>query len=559
LRQLLRSSDRVTALPQPVRIADDWEERNIVQEDLKAALQLRRIDDIQDLLHQLSADWQTLTADNADWEKRFPDPRFLAAWREHRRVYGYSLRSELVYQLKRALEQDSDFPIEGPPSYLLVDEYQDLNRCDLAVVAAVAARGAELYAAGDDDQSIYGFRKAQPEGIRRFGQDFAGATELELQVCKRCDPEILELALFVARQDTQRLEKPLRPDQGRSGGRVAILQFSNQAEEAATVATVCENLTRLAGLEPHEILILLRSDRNGVFSSVLREAFEASGQPVPAATNSEGPFDNNSARVVLALLRLADNVNDSLAWRTLLQLASNGLGSEVVSAVYQLAVQEGIPFSSALRRAANQSGTVAQRFANRLKLFTDKVSSALALAPREGGTPGAPAVDTVAWLQSVVPAFALAGKDTTAALDRIDVFKVNLGLTFPREFLQAFGEADADIEQELEVGRVNILTMHRAKGLTAKAVIVVGAEDEYIPGRQIGDAEGDERRLLYVSLTRAAHYLFVTYCTQRTGRQMHSGRTSGRSWRTLTRFLRDGPLAPTTGRVFLERIGEWIP
>ncbi|NLE95192.1 MAG: UvrD-helicase domain-containing protein, partial [Dehalococcoidia bacterium] len=114
LRQLLRNSDFVSDLPRPLRIADDWEERHIVQEDLKALLGLSRITQVQDLMHGLSADWQSLTADDEQWERRFPNPTFLGAWREHRSVYGYTLRDELAYQLKKMLEQRSDCEIAGP-------------------------------------------------------------------------------------------------------------------------------------------------------------------------------------------------------------------------------------------------------------------------------------------------------------------------------------------------------------------------------------------------------------------------------------------------------------
>ena len=114
------------------------------------------------------------------------------------------------------------------------------------------------------------------------------------------------------------------------------------------------------------------------------------------------------------------------------------------------------------------------------------------------------------------------------------------------------------IEQEIEQGKVNILTMHKAKGLTVKAVIVVAAEDEYLPGRAEGDAVGDELRLLYVSLTRARHFLFVTYCEQRTMRQRYTGlhSESGLTRRSLTRFLRDGPKSPSNGLEYINRRGS---
>ena len=91
LRQLLKNAAKTTDLPQPLRIADDWEERNIVLPDLKALCELPRVSEADELLNALSADWQSLTADESDWGKRFPNPVFLGAWREHRTIYGYTL------------------------------------------------------------------------------------------------------------------------------------------------------------------------------------------------------------------------------------------------------------------------------------------------------------------------------------------------------------------------------------------------------------------------------------------------------------------------------------
>ena len=164
LRQLLRNSSRITSLPQPLRIADDWEERHIILEDLKRILNLENIGEAKEFFSQLSADWESLIEE----ENLTPDPRFIGAWREHRKIFRYTLRSELVYQLKRSLEQISDFDLEHPILHLLVDEYQDLNKCDLAVIKAISNRGVEVFVAGDDDQSIYFFRKAHPDGIRIY-------------------------------------------------------------------------------------------------------------------------------------------------------------------------------------------------------------------------------------------------------------------------------------------------------------------------------------------------------------------------------------------------------
>jgi DNA helicase-2/ATP-dependent DNA helicase PcrA len=98
--------------------------------------------------------------------------------------------------------------------------------------------------------------------------------------------------------------------------------------------------------------------------------------------------------------------------------------------------------------------------------------------------------------------------------------------------------------------------MHKAKGLTAKAVIVAAAEDQNIPGRAQGEEVDDERHLLYVSLTRAKHHLFVTYCDRRTGSQRYTGRDSGKVTRSLSRFLIDSHHRPVYGQAFITSLFE---
>ena len=555
LRQLLRNATRITLLPQPLRIADDWEERHIILEDLKQLLRLQRVDEARDLFNELSADWQSLTADQADWERRFPNPQFLGAWREHRTIYGYVLRAELVYQLKRALEQDPDFAVDGPPTHLLVDEYQDLNRCDLAVVKAIADRGVEIYCAGDDDQSIYGFRKAHPEGIRRFLGDYQPSEPLALEICKRCAPAILDLALFVARQDHRRLEKPLHAEEGRTGGEVAVLRFANQDEEATSVAKLCKCLVRQEGLKPDDILILLRSDRNGAFSSVLNDALAREELATSVATAESDPLDEAPGRQVVALLRLVVNADDHLAWRALLELRQNLLGERAIAALYQLATSKGMSFAGAVKAVAADPSLI-QRHGARLKAEYESIRQivdALRAAEPNGGAPREQ--------QDLLDAVGHVVHSVTTVVGEANAIAARFATTIETiqpeslgDLVRALEISNESLEQEITEGKINILTMHRAKGLTAEAVVVLAVEDEYLPGRAQGDQLGDERRLLYVSLTRAKHHLFMTFCQRRTGQQQHTGRTSGTQRRTLTQFLQGAPVTPVSGVEYVQRL-----
>lgn len=555
LRQLLKNSRRLSVLPQPLQIADDWEERNIIIEDIKAMLNLDHINDAWKLLHQLSADWQSLTADEVDRSRRFADPRFLGAWEQHRQVYAYTLRAELVYQLKHALEEIDDFELEGPPVHLLVDEYQDLNRCDLEVVRQIVDRGAELYAAGDDDQSIYGFRMAHPEGIRRFGDDYTGFMPLDLEICRRCDPDILELGLFVADQDFQRLPKPIRAEEDRERGEVEIVRFPDGNSEAAGIAQMCRHLVDEHELNPQDILILLRSDRHGVFSGPIVANLNEVGISAKVATPETNPLDTDAGRQILAFLRLANNPKDHLAWRTLLQLRKNGLGVSTISQLYVTAVSDSAGFADIVAKIAD-SPTDLPRFGNRLKNEFDEISGILdELAPNDEDEE----VDVEKIIETVVE-HVIEDNDYAESMKlHLIVILHELEAKSVSDLVGGLEGSSENIEQDLAEEDINILTMHKAKGLTAEAVIIAVAEDEYIPGIAQGDAIGDERRLLYVSLTRAKHHLFITYCNRRPGRQAHSGRTAGsprRTRRTLTRFLRNAPKRPVPGASFLCDLAE---
>ena len=559
LRQLLKNEAIITALPRPLRIADDWEERNIVLEDLKGSLSLKSISDARDLLNGLSADWQSLTADEADWEERFPSTKFLGAWREHRQIYGYTLRSELVYQLKKALEQRADFELESPINHLLVDEYQDLNRCDLAVVQHIESRGVELFIAGDDDQSIYGFRKAHPEGIRRFPSDYPDVSKLELEICKRCDRDILALGLFVARQDHRRIEKSIQSEPSAAKGEVAVLHFDNQVREAQGIADLCRNLVTRQRLKPSDILVLLRADRNGLFSGPIREKLAAAGIPVAATTDSTSPLNEKNGRSFLAFLQLAARRDDSLAWRSLLKTWCEGVGAGAIETLYGVVRSRGENFAQTVAAVHTDAAILPTTHRSRLSKAISNVTNQLdTLFPEEACKDQETCDELMKVIDPAAKSIITDDGEREVILRKLKHTAEGFGATSIEALVRAVGVASEDIEQELEEDKVNILTMHRAKGLTAEAVIIVAAEDEYIPGRALGEAIDDERRLLYVSLTRAKHYLFVTYCDKRTGPQQHTGSSSGKATRSLSQFLIDSPHTPQDGKTFISSLAKEI-
>ena len=534
-------------LPSPIRIADDFEERWIVQEDLKRYLDLGTLGEVRDLIAKLSADWGTLVADRDGWEGRFSSPLFLGAWREHRGIYGYTLRAELVYQLKLALEE-GEIQLLGCPSYVLIDEYQDLNSCDLAVVKSLSQSGAELYVAGDDDQSIYGFRYANPEGIRRFTTEYDGAADLGLTQCHRCAENILNIGLYVARQDTRRVEKLLAPNRLIGVGEVHLLRFGDFSEEASGIASIARWLVDEIGIAVDRILILLRSDANNKFSEPIREALENEGL---AAATAENPFDildSSEGRELLSVLRLMSNSEDNLAWRTMMMQRRNHLGDQAFFNIYKIARVRGIKFIEALK-LIQATPELVERQGRQIKREFEALSQYLSRLI-EAYNEYDEFSDFIDWMFNEIFTSEDWGKineliHNYVEMNEIDSLESLLNiLTMPPQ----------EVGQVRVEGRVNIMTMHQAKGLDADAVFVAVAEDEYIPGRALGEAIEDERRLLYVSLTRARSFLYITHCILRTGAQRHSGRTSGSMVRHLTQFLSGGPIISQEGREYISQI-----
>ncbi len=544
--QCLIQSGEAVRLPHPLRIADDYEERWIIEEELKQLAGLSNVREARELLQAMSADWETLRADDTNWGDAFASPRFLGAWQEHREVYGYTLRAELVYQLKQALDEGA-YAIDDCPDHVLIDEYQDLNPCDLAVVAGMAAIGATIYCAGDDDQSIYGFRHANPAGIRQFTAEYTGAADLRLEECHRCAEPILAYAEHVIDQDIRREPKNLVCVNPNDASRVALLAFCDGAAEATGIGELCEWLTH-QGVEANQILILVRSDHSGVFSDGIVNAIRDLGLQVMRASHAAAPLDEGEGREFMCLLRLLVDRSDHLAWRTLLELRTNGVGQGALSAAYDLARRSGHRFADELM-AIHADPSRLQRFG---RPIAEEVSVIAALLDD--------AVQSCHALQPLPQVMLLGANWISDECVRDAVLNVFTGIAEqspPSDLeglLKSVGLSLGQHEQERDENAIAVMSMHQAKGLTADAVIVAAAEDEYLPGRAQGVEIDDERRLLYVSLTRATTYLFVTHASRRTGQQMRTGRTAGTPRRTLTRFLRSGPCPTQPGAPFLSAL-----
>jgi len=533
--------------PKPLRIADDWERKNIVNPTLARRLGIHSRK-LGELFHELAAGWESLESRRSPKVDPAERARFLGGWLEHREVYGYTLLSELPYALREALRDHPD--LEGVDyDLVVVDEYQDLNACDLHVLRLLAERGVWIIGVGDDDQSIYSFRRAAPEGIRRFLGDYPDSADYPLSITHRCGSRIIAWASHVIEGDLSRSpdKRRLTPAQGSPPGEVALLAFAGAKAEVKGIAAIVRHLVEEEEIPTDKILILIRTDHQGTWSKPIKEAL----QKVDIACSDPefiqevlGEPDNRRA---IALLRLLVQRADSLAWATLFKL-TNGIGESFVNQLYEQARGNRKQLGEVVLEAFEEGfpGAPAQSRNQALELVGEILGWLTTFAlPEETPEEG--------WGQWIIGA---AGIGPLPELTE-DMEKILLAVDTLIEPEQAFGRYLNLINPlardwaQTESEGVRIMTMAASKGLTVEAAILIGLEEGVIPRPEVDLNE--ERRLLYVAMTRAKKFLFGTWARSRQGPTARAGRARVQERRTYSTFLRGGPVTSEDGPEYIKR------
>jgi len=535
----------VGEFPKPLRIADDWETREIVHHTLAKIVGVKK-NRLNNLFLELASNWEHLDQKNNSRVDPKDRARFLGGWREHRDVLGYTLLSELPYALMCALQDHPD--LDGVDySLLIVDEYQDLNACDLRVLKLIADRGCSIIGAGDDDQSIYSFRNAAPEGIRNFQIDYPECNDYSLTVTHRCGSKIMSWATFVIEGDPNRPRgKPaLTCSAGSPTGEAALLAFGNEALEAKGVARLVHNLIARESVEPHNILVLLRSDYLGMFSRPIKRELDTLGVQYsdPGVINEILGEPNN--RRLLATLRLLVHRTDSLAWASLLKL-ENGIGDSFFNHIYNLASGSNRQFGEVLLESKEHGfggahAAVSRRATEMIDAVLDWLDEHL---PPEKNKEAWGSWISANTGTDIVPQPSEQLKEILSSIDELADPEQGLA-----RYLGQITPLAKDIAQTESTG-VRIMTMAASKGLTVEATVLAGLEHKLVP--RVGENLAEERRLLYVAMTRAKKYLFGTWARRRKGPTARAGQVWVAERRNKSLFLDGGPITSEDGEHYLK-------
>ena len=400
--------------------------------------------------------------------------------------------------------------------FILVDEFQDTNRLQYLWIKLLAGRENAVFAVGDDDQSIYGFRGAEAANMREFQRDFAQGNVIKLEQNYRSQGNILDAANAVIQHNKDRLGKNLWTDAGK-GEPIRIYAAASDNDEAQFIVDEVKALER-TGVSLVDMALLYRSNAQ---SRVLEHALFRAGLAYRVYGGLRF-FERQEIKHALAYLRLAGNPDDDGAFVRVVNFPPRGIGARSVEQVQDLAQRHNISFyAAAVSGIANAeiTGRAATMIGAFLRIIESLKVSSSAIALQE--------LTEECVEKSGLRAHYLAEREGADRLENLGEL-VNATAQFQDEYegedtsligflthasLEA-GEHEAGVNDDA----LQLMTVHAAKGLEFKAVFLSGLEEGLFPhDNSVNNLDGveEERRLMYVAVTRARERLYLSYAGQR--------------------------------------------
>ncbi|RLV50162.1 DNA helicase PcrA [Nocardioides mangrovicus] len=435
--------------------------------------------------------------------------------------------------------------------HVLVDEYQDTNHAQYALVHELCAQAleeqetqapvappAELMVVGDADQSIYAFRGASIRNILDFELDFPDARTILLEQNYRSTQTILTAANAVISRNDDRKPKNLWSDSG-DGSRIVGYVADDERDEARFVVEEIDRLSDEKEARAGEIAVFYRTNAQ---SRVFEEVFIRSGMPYRVVGGVRF-YERREVRDALAYLRTLANPDDEVSLRRILNVPKRGIGERAEAAVAAFAARERITYFEALRRAgevpdlATRSRTQVNGFVAMIEQLQQMVAagervdvvleqmlalSGYLVALEASDDPqDETRVENLGELVAVAREFAddpVLGPSADPGDDTAQATAPGLTDFLERVALVADSDQIPDAPGEDAPGVVTLMTLHTAKGLEFPVVFLTGLEDGIFPhSRSLGDKQAleEERRLAYVGLTRAEQRLYVSRAVMR--------------------------------------------
>ena len=554
--RLLRTHHRDAALPQSFQILDSQDQLSMIKRMLKAL----NVDDekypAKDLMYFINnAKDNGLRASQVEAydhvQKRMVE--LYDAYDQQCQREGVVDFAELLLRAYELLQRNHPLRQHYQMRFrhILVDEFQDTNDLQYNLLKLLAghgeAAGGAIFAVGDDDQSIYAFRGANVGNMQAFEREFEVRNLIKLEQNYRSHGHILDTANFLIANNTRRLGKNLRTDAGQ-GEPVRVYEASSDLEEAQWIIDEAKSLMA-EGMPRSEIAILYRSNAQ---SRVIEHALFAAGLPYTVYGGLRY-FQRAEVKHAIAYLQLMDNPHNDSAFLRVVNFPTRGIGARSLEQLQMAAESYGVSLYAAVPYMTGKAGTAlgnfvklieSARFETQQLPLPEMVKVVLErstlLAYYEKEKEGAERIENLEQMVSAATHFvqeegfgvnapahlgpqALASSGAALVnADGVEVLDADAPLAAVMSPLSAFlshasleaGDAQAQAGQDA----MQLMTVHSAKGLEFDAVFITGLEEGLFPhessSREL-DGVDEERRLMYVAITRARKRLYMSFTQQR--------------------------------------------
>ncbi len=550
--RLLRAHHRDAGLPQLFQILDSADQQSAVKRLLKSL----NVDDEKfpprELCHFINAQKEQGLRPAAveawdDWTRKRVG--LYEAYEAQCQREGVVDFAELLLRSYELLERNEPLRRHYQERFrhILVDEFQDTNKLQYKWLSLLAGGGASMFAVGDDDQSIYAFRGADVGNMRDFEREFKVDNLIRLEQNYRSHGNILDAANAIIKNNPSRLGKNLWTEAG-AGEPIRVYEAYSDLDEARFIAEEVKALSR-DGHARAEIALLYRSNAQ---SRALEHALFSAGLPYRVYGGLRF-FERAEVKHALAYLRLIANTDDDTAFARVVNFPTRGIGARSLESLQDAAKAANSSLHAAIAQVSGAGGVKLKAFAELILKLRDAAH-----------LPLPELVDHVIELSGLRAHYQneKEGQERLANLDEL----INAAASFVAEEGVANEEGELSSElasflahASLEAGEhqagegddaLQLMTVHSAKGLEFNIVFICGLEEGLFPHENaISEEKGleEERRLMYVALTRARQRLYLAFAQTR----MLHGQTR---YNLPSRFLDEVPeellkwLTPRAGK-----------
>lgn len=430
----------------------------------------------------------------------------------------------LTYQLFREHE-DIRHKYAARFDYVLVDEYQDTNHVQMSIVMQLCQEKQRVCAVGDDSQSIYSFRGANIDNILNYQRQFQGTRLFKLEQNYRSTQTIVEAANSLIKHNRNQIPKDVFSENAK-GEKIQYKPAYSDKEEAAIVAKDVKRIRREDGCQYSDFAILYRTNAQ---SRSFEEEFRKQGIPY-RIYGGLSFYQRKEIKDIIAYFRLVANPDDEEAIKRIINYPARGIGATTVLKIADCAHQNQVSFWEVIGAPERYGLAVTKGTMNKLETFRLLISSFIERAQ----TTDVYELGDAIIKESGISQDIMSGKDADdlARQENLEEFLSGMSAfveerreegRFDELFLQDYLQdvallTDADSDGDKDEPRVSLMTVHAAKGLEFPTVFVVGLEENIFPSplsaASLRELE-EERRLLYVAITRAEKHCILTNAKNR--------------------------------------------